>query len=450
MNFLRTAAFLLSIFACSFNLSAQTAQNINFTDLDGTTHDLYSYLDSGYIVILDFSYQYCGPCYDWSINVGHDLWETYGPNGQNILRMFYFDVDIVFPIAPDEDVAAYTEEWGIEYPVINNDGKNVFSEYPEDSYPQIYFICSDKTFTTLGGYSYPGSQAETFITLYQDCFGYDLDSNYTMFAATVPTTNTICDNSPMSFTPQLTILQSSVFTLDSNNVIGDLSMDSFDIKIYVNGEYLETQTIDSSLFGSITLQYTPTLDSLPVNPGDTLTFIGVFNGDAFALDDTLTVVIPSQINTPTSTDSSLYLEALGPNLYYNLFGADGQLIESGSGSSQFELSPDSCYSLSFSNSHVDGMVLKDANEQEVFSFEAGQYEGYSTPKLYFHVSNNTVDIEDLNFLDKKILEHYFIDMLGKRHKLNELEYLPKGVFIEVKLFEDGSLSSNKIYNNKLF
>ena len=83
-----------------FGASAQTAQNITFTDLDGFAHDLYTYLDSGYTVILEFSYELCGPCYDWSVNVGHHLWETYGSEGENSLRMFYFDVGM----APNNDL----------------------------------------------------------------------------------------------------------------------------------------------------------------------------------------------------------------------------------------------------------------------------------------------------------------------------------------------------------
>ena len=103
------------MFLTFFSASAQTAQNISFTDLDGTTHDLYTYLDSGYTVILDFSYELCGPCYEWTIYIGHDLWEEHGPEGDNTLRMFHFDV---YP-ETDESVESYTQEWGVKYSVTN-------------------------------------------------------------------------------------------------------------------------------------------------------------------------------------------------------------------------------------------------------------------------------------------------------------------------------------------
>ena len=104
-------ALLISIFlGFSSNLFSQTAPNVTLTDLDGVSHELYAYLDSGYQVILDFSYELCGPCYDWSVNVGHAIWATYGPEGDNSLRMFHIDVD---DFATNNQVASYTQSWGV-------------------------------------------------------------------------------------------------------------------------------------------------------------------------------------------------------------------------------------------------------------------------------------------------------------------------------------------------
>jgi hypothetical protein len=108
-NLLQTTA-LLCIYLFSFNAIAQESNvpNLTFTDLDGITHTIHEYTDAGYKVILDFSYQQCNPCKDWALNVGHDLWDAHGPDGDNTIRMFHIDPMNV----SDQQVANYTQSWG--------------------------------------------------------------------------------------------------------------------------------------------------------------------------------------------------------------------------------------------------------------------------------------------------------------------------------------------------
>ena len=52
------------------------------TDLNGNSHNLYTYLDAGYTVVVDVSATWCGPC--WSYHTGgalEDLWVNHGPTG---------------------------------------------------------------------------------------------------------------------------------------------------------------------------------------------------------------------------------------------------------------------------------------------------------------------------------------------------------------------------------
>jgi len=56
--------------------------NFTATDINGTSHTLYDYLDDGYTVFIDFSATWCGPC--WSFHQSHalrDLYEKHGPTG---------------------------------------------------------------------------------------------------------------------------------------------------------------------------------------------------------------------------------------------------------------------------------------------------------------------------------------------------------------------------------
>ena len=47
------------------------APDWTLTDVNGTTHSLYDYLDNNYTVFLDFSAVWCGPC--WGYHTGGAL-----------------------------------------------------------------------------------------------------------------------------------------------------------------------------------------------------------------------------------------------------------------------------------------------------------------------------------------------------------------------------------------
>ena len=94
------------------------------TDIDGIEHNLYSYLDSGYAVILDFSATWCGPCWTYHTSgVLEELYESHGPNGTNEVRVFFIESD---DSTTDEDLHGTGQntwgDWteGVNYPIIDN------------------------------------------------------------------------------------------------------------------------------------------------------------------------------------------------------------------------------------------------------------------------------------------------------------------------------------------
>ena len=67
------------------------APDFTLTDLNGTSHSLYSYLDQGYTVFIDFSAVWCPPC--WSYHQTHALEDLYVDHG-----CFYINKTIWFII----------------------------------------------------------------------------------------------------------------------------------------------------------------------------------------------------------------------------------------------------------------------------------------------------------------------------------------------------------------
>ena len=74
------AAAMISFGAFAQLPDGSIAPDFTATDINGVEHNLYSYLDSGYQVILDFSATWCGPCWSYHTSgVFSDLIAAYGP-----------------------------------------------------------------------------------------------------------------------------------------------------------------------------------------------------------------------------------------------------------------------------------------------------------------------------------------------------------------------------------
>ncbi len=131
------------------------------TDLNGVEHNLYSYLDSGYQVIVDFSATWCGPCWNYhQSGVLEELYNAHGPNGTNELRVFFIEGDDNTTQADLEGTGPSTAgNWitGTPYPIIDNAG-DIFADFACTYYPTIYTICPNKILTESGQASIAGHE----------------------------------------------------------------------------------------------------------------------------------------------------------------------------------------------------------------------------------------------------------------------------------------------------
>ena len=61
------------------------APNVTVVDLNGVTHDVYEYLDSGYVVVLELVSASCATCAAYASGT-ENSYNLYGPGGNNSAR----------------------------------------------------------------------------------------------------------------------------------------------------------------------------------------------------------------------------------------------------------------------------------------------------------------------------------------------------------------------------
>lgn len=158
----------------SFTLSAQlptfsTAPDFNFFDIFGNQVHLYSYLNQGKVVILNFSPAWCQECWLYHrTNALQNFYTIYGPGGTDDVRIVHIETDEALGLADLQGITSATAgNWidGTPYPIIDSSAAN--EKFKTDLLPTIYGVypngfishlgtpTSDELFEFLN--AYPGS-----------------------------------------------------------------------------------------------------------------------------------------------------------------------------------------------------------------------------------------------------------------------------------------------------
>lgn len=200
--------FVIALLFFTYNSFAQLpinsiAPNWTLTDINGTSHTLYDYLDQGKTVVIDFSTTWCNPCWNYhQSHALHDVYNDYGPNGTDEMMVFWIEGDLATDSADLHGTGNNTQgDWvtGTPYPIIDVTETSIVDAYNIMGWPTIYLICPDRIikFVDLGAIN---SSASNLHSQHGNC-SYGQFTNDVKIFSTYSPEGTICS----SFIPKLKI-----------------------------------------------------------------------------------------------------------------------------------------------------------------------------------------------------------------------------------------------------
>ncbi len=171
--------FYVLVFSLLFasGLSAQLADgtqmpDITLTDINGNTHRLKDYLDSGKVVVLDIFANWCGPC--WYLHTNHvlaNLNDQYGPEGTNEMVIFSIEGDNTTSHADLLGTGSNTQgDWvtGVEYNIVENN--TVPATFALTYWPTMYIIRPSGAMLLANDYFFENIYDPTFDYVYDVAF----------------------------------------------------------------------------------------------------------------------------------------------------------------------------------------------------------------------------------------------------------------------------------------
>ena len=149
---MKKTLLLLSLFAFTFS-NAQTgllaatgyAPDFTVSDINGTSHTLYNYLDSGKVVVLEFLSVTCGHCQQHAAGT-ENSYIANGPSGTDKARFLGLEIN---GSTNNAAVANFATNYGVSFPIANDITSTI--GYQWYYYPGYYVIYPDYSYTTICG-----------------------------------------------------------------------------------------------------------------------------------------------------------------------------------------------------------------------------------------------------------------------------------------------------------
>ena len=321
------------------------------TDINGNTHNLYSYLDAGYTVVIDVSATWCPPC--WSYHQAgtlEDLWMNHGPAGGTGVSASTTDDVIVLWIEGDasttladlQGTTAGTQgDWitGTNFPII--DDASIAQTLGIAYFPTLYTIYPDRYLEESG----------------------QGGSNYSNISANIGnhTGSTGVDAGLFSYTGETVACGSlDVQVLIQNKGTQVLNAGDITVNVSAGGTNIGSATNSTTL-----AQWETESVSVPatLSSAATITVEAVATGDVNNGNNSLTQAIGFATAGSGDLTFTLTLDQYPTETSWEFANSGGSVLASGSGyttnyqviTETLSVPSDDCYSVTIMDSYGDGL-----------------------------------------------------------------------------------------------
>lgn len=139
-KFMRRFFVLFIAWLTLHNVFAQAiAEDFTLTDVNGNTYNLYTELDAGKTVVLNFFITLCGTC-QVSAPILEEIWQNYGHNGDSLWMW-----GIEASGRHDTDIVAFMTQYGVTFPCFSTLHDDIVVPVYNVTYtPQYHVVCPNK------------------------------------------------------------------------------------------------------------------------------------------------------------------------------------------------------------------------------------------------------------------------------------------------------------------